>query len=445
MRGGILYNIARVKTIVVVLFLCFTAYSTENNIELKPHFWAIPQFGQIVKGKYKGENLLENRWLHNTLINFTFNAKINERMQAIASMEASTWYNTFPSDKISDIYQVPTQNFAFYIHHAEGIYSLGDLDNPWRLAIGLVPYKYNPHARNLGEYLFRTGTYPSFIFAEFEYAFVRITGIRLMKTFFKSWENELILTQRTEMQPFHDLNLTALSLYKFQDLFELGGGIQLAHLISMEENKTTPKTDLNMYIDTTIVFSGAVPVDTLADTSYYTYKGTKLMARAALDPKALINADVFGKNDLRIYFEAALLGWKNYPGYYENRMERLPVMAGFNIPTFKFLEVLAMEVEWYGSKYPNNHVHSIAAPHLWSSGAVPGSPQLDYMDYDWKKDDWKWSLYAKKIFTPGFMVSALAGRDHMRTRSQFAHQADYEEALTRPGHWYWMVRFTFGL
>ena len=41
----------------------------------------------------------------------------------------------------------------------------------------------------------------------------------------------------------------------------------------------------------------------------------------------------------------ALIGVKNYPGWYSERPEeRMPIMAGFNFPTFKILDVLSIEV-----------------------------------------------------------------------------------------------------
>jgi len=44
------------------------------------------------------------------------------------------------------------------LKESQGIYSFGDLDQPWlQLAAGYFPFKYNPQASNLGEYLYRSG------------------------------------------------------------------------------------------------------------------------------------------------------------------------------------------------------------------------------------------------------------------------------------------------
>ena len=78
----------------------------------------------------------------------------------------------------------------------------------------------------------------------------------------------------------------------------------------------------------------------------------------------------------------------------------------------------------------------LAFPHQAKGASTPA---------EWSKDDWKWSLYAKKVFTPGFMLSGLIGRDHVRLKSMWENSTDREEALTKPGHWYWMMRVTFGV
>ena len=67
-------------------------------------------------------------------------------------------------------------------------------------------------------------------------------------------------------------------------------------------------------------------------TGHYTFAGTKLMARASFDFKPFFKSfsDRFlGPNDLKIYSEAAILGVKDYPGYYSKLRDRIPRMIGF--------------------------------------------------------------------------------------------------------------------
>ena len=46
------------------------------------------------------------------------------------------------------------------------------------LAVGYFPYKYNPEARNLGEYLFRSGTYPVYLTNDYDFPLARVAGLR---------------------------------------------------------------------------------------------------------------------------------------------------------------------------------------------------------------------------------------------------------------------------
>jgi hypothetical protein len=73
--------------------------------------------------------------------------------------------------------------YLFYPHDVEGTYSLGDMERPFlTLGFGVFPFKYNPDVRNLGEYLYRTGTYPPTMSNTFDFPLARLTGFRLMST-----------------------------------------------------------------------------------------------------------------------------------------------------------------------------------------------------------------------------------------------------------------------
>src|SRR5690606_23264128 len=113
---------------------------------------------------------------------------------------------------------------------------------------------------------------------------------------------------------------------------------------------------------------GGGPSNPPIDVDYQEYKasGIKPIVTAAFDPKPLLGGlPMLGSNDLVLYGEAALLGVKDYPIFYDDWTKRVPVMIGFNLPTFKFLDVLAVEAEYYGSEYPDNFQGLI-------SGAVQG-------------------------------------------------------------------------
>ncbi|MDZ7262100.1 MAG: hypothetical protein ONB05_08355 [candidate division KSB1 bacterium] len=114
-------------------------------------------------------------------------------------------------------------------------------------------------------------------------------------------------------------------------------GIVFDRLFAAHPLATTPENLTNLVINRdTVKASDGITDSVVADTNgYYTFGGTKVMARIAFDPKPLLPWNFFGRRDVRIYGEMAVLGIKNYPRYYEKITERMPVMLGFNIPAFK--------------------------------------------------------------------------------------------------------------
>ena len=150
----------------------------------------------------------------------------------------------------------------------------------------------------------------------------------------------------------------------------------------------------------------------------------------------------FGPEDLKVYGEAAILGVKNYQLYYDTLSQRLPFMIGFNFPAFKFLDVLAWEFEWYGSPYPNNYQNAFSIQP--KPRPIPDSPQQGYTANDYQHDNWKWSVYAKRTIANSFSVIGQVARDHFRAHIKLPYNVEREEGLTKPNHWYWMLKVAYG-
>jgi hypothetical protein len=190
------------------------------------------------------------------------------------------------------------------------------------------------------------------------------------------------------------------------------------------------------------------------DYVWPTHKGIKLMGRFAFDPQALIGSNtLFGKNDLKLYGEIAVIGVQNYPGVYDKISERIPVMLGFDIPTFKLLDVMALEVEYYGSKVVPDlrkvSVNGSAVPQsIWVNRAKPPTdgtaPTFSQTPYDVNADNLKWSLYVSKIFAEHVKISGQVANDHFRTGgTAISTGKSYEEALTNPKDWYWFLKLSY--
>jgi hypothetical protein len=207
---------------------------------------------------------------------------------------------------------------------------------------GYFPFKYNPQSTNLGEYLFRTGTYPEVVVSGFENSNIdrpKIAGIHGAWGISPWVRIDAILNTELEIYPLRDINATAISTGAWPKIGSLAFGVQFAHLIALDSGKTTPGFD-KQYHPGVDQWVGYVDPET-GDTTLYTFKGTKLMARASLDVKGIVERfagtlSVLGKEDLKLYGEAAVLGVKNYPGWYNKISERIPVMAGVDWPTHQF-------------------------------------------------------------------------------------------------------------
>jgi hypothetical protein len=176
----------------------------------------------------------------------------------------------------------------------------------------------------------------------------------------------------------------------------------------------------------------------------------------SFDPKLLFaplgKCRFFGEQDLKLYMEAAILGMRNYPASnkydptivnniygYDSLWHKLPLMIGFNFPAFHLLDVLAVEIQWFGGTYPNNYYALFEG-----RNPLPYEPVPDYTHSDYAgRDDFKWSVYAKKTIVEGFWVMGQIARDHLRLQSVYLQQNDYEEALTIPKHWYWVLKFGY--
>ena len=192
--------------------------------------------------------------------------------------------------------------------------------------------------------------------------------------------------------------------------------------------------------------------NTYPDASYYTPAGLILNGRFSLDLRRLFDLSSLNPGDLRIYSEAALLGWKDYPVFYKSRLERFPIMAGINIPTFGLFDLAAVQVEYFNSPFKNSTL-----PLGGSNYAVPYYPagvdpegvysKDDYNDQS-KLDNWAWSVLLRRTFLSTFTVSAQAARDHLRTVGTdwfYGSRLEPNAILHNVSDWYWMLQLSWSI
>jgi hypothetical protein len=404
--------------------------------------------GQVVQGwerqSYDPTKKVSHVWQEKLLLSMSMRARIKERFEIIVGAEGAMDYSFFKQqEKFGEQSMLP----RFYPDHVEGSYSWGDPQKPWlRAGVGYFPFKYNPDVRNLGEYLYRTGTYPQYIINSFDYPQARLLGLHLSSDLFGLLHQDLMLTSETDMVPLADFGLSCLArITALRGLIDVGGGFFWSRLWSVNDQYTTPRWLGNEYRIDSIA---PVPPDTVTryDTSFYSFVGKKLMGRLTIDFKALFpGVSLFGPNDLRLYGEAAVIGLDDivdvvHPDrtWYNELWRRIPVMAGLNLPTFKILDVLALEVEYFRGKFPNSYENVYMLQNL----PQPASPGA-LINYG-KWDDFKWSVYATKTVGRCMTFTAQVANDHMRLVKHDDREMDKEEALRKPGDWWWCGKIGFG-
>jgi hypothetical protein len=275
----------------------------------------------------------------------------------------------------------------------------------------------------------------------FDQPFARLTGFKLNNTLFGTLHQDLLLTFETDIPPFYDASLSYIVNYDISNFINVGAGVEFAHLFYVDKKQTSPKDPTTRYM-------------TGNDTNYYTFKGTKLMARTSFDPKPFIPLSIFGKEDLKIYSEAVILGLENYPRNdtvgpydgsgknfwgYDSLKNKIAVLIGLNVPTFKLLDVLSIETEWYGCPYPNNYKTEDGL------GSAPSLPLPDLLPAKGiNRNKWKWSVYAKKMLLHDrFGVIFQCARDNMRLQSitDQSMTSEMESSLDLNNDmWWWMTK-----
>ena len=445
----------------LTLVLTGVSYGEGVSVKLTPTGYASYEVGQIVQADsltagggygYQCSHLLYQR----SFVGFNLQAAYDPLpITTNIGVELKSFTET-PREAIASADQGIHDRFFyfFYLTRGDFVYSPSEAFN---LDVGYFPVKYNEDARNLGEYLLRSGTYPQYLITNFDFAATRVTGVNAYGTLFGNLNYKALLTINTENATMGDLNLTGLASYSlFNRFLEFGGGVSFSSFISANTNHTQPKILTNeddLYPDKNGNVLYVTPANDTIRCSNYTFAGTKLMGRLSIDPKALLPGDItgmMGKEDLKLYSEAAILGVRNYPisvdtssagTRYDDILKRIPVMFGFNFPTFKILDVLSLEAEWFGSHYPNDESNYVlngmpsALGSKWNGGGYS-------MFADSTKDNWKWSIYAKKTFAGHFNVVVQAASDHLHwDQNAYGDQAYVmSEALTQPKEWYYVVK-----
>ena len=465
-----------------------------KNVQILPmQFSGAQELGYVMKGLYAAGNANaypETRdWLDHFSASITAKAIVADRFNLSAGLGGVF---QFRKPEIVNGGFSGSQRKSFFVGPVtEATYHFGEITDPWlKLGVGNWFYKYNTESFDLGEYLFRSGAYPTYTITG-GYNVVGSANAQMQgfKALFQ-WGNlkaDLFLTTQTTYAPLYDWSPAAVLNYKMGNgLFEFGAGANFTHFFQVNSSRSSVHRAVNGYFITSdgkeysantdyyhnrlafdqvrgnvnLIYNDSVdaalvdavvaaPPGTAPAIQYFDSKATLLMAKISFDPKKFFSTTLLGENDLKLYSELGVLGLENKPVFYKKVTERMPVMIGFNLPTFKLLDLFAVQAEYLNSPYMNNtyQIGNFAAnvPYIPLSSDTIMS-RVEYNDMA-ERDNLKWAVIVKKNFGK-LTFAAQAANDHLRVTSSeyyYGPQYDHGEITVSKDHWYFMTQVAWGL
>jgi hypothetical protein len=409
--------------------------STEKYVP-KLSGYASWESGEVVKGYSSAVPVeVDRAWLQTGYMGLCASADVTDHLRILAGGEGQFIVSFRRSENgNNDTYtELRFPQTVFSIKRGEALYSSGTEGNPlFQLEAGFFPYKYDADVKDLGEYLFRTYCYPASMINEFDKPYADLLGLRLGLTVNAGpgiFHNDLLLTTSMQFWPFDDFSLSYLADYSIPRIFTFGAGVQFFDLFSVGVDNS------QLGIDPT------TPLPNTMNGKNYTFAGTKLMGRFSFDPKGLFpdGDGWFGKEDFKLYGEVAILGIKDYDDTitnsqdgYSNILWRMPVMLGINIPAFRLLDVLGLELEYWDSPYANSITNV-----EYNMLPLPSSPQPHSFT--------KWSFNGRKSLGRHVCLIGQIANDHLMPKTTvMANQfADFTDVTIRNSDWWWTLKARF--
>ena len=466
----------RICCIFVIITAALSAYGDDGQKSgTKFSGYTYIEAGEVVKGVgYQLAYAYDHRWMSDACVGIFATTPIDEHLKVLMGFEGQLAFpfNSYIQNPDPQYVSTRYSINSFWVSKGEGIYTFGDLaGTSLQIEAGYFPYKYDDEVRNLGEYLFRTYCYPPIMLNLFDRTFTELMGFRIGNSLGGIFHHDLILNSETKQYPFNDFSLSYLFdaknpeiLFILPQFVTLGGGIQFYRLIPVRKDLDYfhGYSDINLISRDTI---GSYYDSTTHQTMYATteqwmgFPGTKVMGRTAIDFKKLFPEGlegVLGPEDLKLYGEIAVLGWQNYPKFFEDRWQRTPVTLGINWPTPKILhqfhnglfdffadiidlDILNTEVEYLDSPYWNSTYEVF-------NDMVPLQDNVcDTTSPIGKHSKFKWSLYAKKSIGKRMSLMGQVANDHLIPVSTNAREGiqDYHDVTLRVGDWWWNLRARF--
>jgi hypothetical protein len=337
-----------------------------------------------------------------------------------------------------------SRNYKVYLTSAEGIMRWNFenlLLSSLKIETGLFPYTINPQVKTLGNYLFRSTIHPPSIQNKMDYPWADLLGGNADVGLFENKVTfEAMIASEFIYAPFFDFTPAFGLKYQPNEIFDIGGVIAFNHAIQA---------------------SSALIADSIGEK----WQGTKIDLSASFDPKPLFGGmPFFTKDQFTIYAELAFLGLqgklevdtsnfvklrdydidttelKNLVFPKNSLLHRMPFMVGINLPTWKILDLLSIELEWFYSPYANDWFGLFD----WQKAEARQPASLKQWDNYINKDNFKWAINIKKSIS-NFEIRSFFGSDHTIYPYDNLQNGNFEQTLKRKGDWHWFVELRYNL
>jgi hypothetical protein len=446
----------------VCAFILFTTGQAADDVVVTTTAYGAMEAGQISKGYYYRKTATDAQpiahvWQQQAYGYLGFNALVKQRLNIFFAAEGLM---AFSSPQIATWPQTLQTRQFFNIKSAWASYRFGDIEAPFlTLQAGFFPYKYNPDARNLGEYLFRSNAYPLVIYSNFDKPYTDLFGLRAnvrMKDLgLKNslLENDLILNSELLCPPVQDWSVSDIVSYSLAGMATVSAGASFSRLFSVHQGIYPPNTSDRYFYPQNLPYVDKVKFyirDTSStDSALFDWKAIKLMGRASFDAKKLLSCDKFGREDLKLYVEADLIGLKNYPLFFGTRNERTLTTFGINLPGFRYIDVVNFEVEYCPNKSAFSDGNLYGANELTLVNVLPlDSSTADFTGgkYTVKRSPFRWSVYLKKsVLDDHVSFIAQFARDHKKINFYYFEYAymSFIESLQAKKDWWWSLKTEF--
>ena len=466
---------ARIAVASLLLASASARAEDATRLRLQASGWL--QFGRIMHSSDTLNPLYNynGNWNENYGAQFTVAADIDAHLQGalgLGGYQVNTPQGAVKATSQSAFVFVP------YITQARFTYSDGDPEaQSLRIDAGFFPFQPTTLNRNLGGYLLRGPVYPGILFSEFEAksldtTVANILGAHVRHGVGNVFTHDLIMRSEIEFPPVFDLSFIYLATVRPAPALELGAGVNFYRALAMRPRATDldkrdfqiedPSDGLpglaqaNPYLGNYAYIrrrqpDPAKPDSIVKDTIMLSHRGIKLMGRFAFDPKPLLGLEGWKPMDLKLYGEAAIIGVKDYPGVYPRIMERIPLMAGFGIPTLGLLDECVLEAEYYPAPFRDDYrrIMTEASPIPMNNNSYePKRAEGQAGDvHNMRSDDYKWSLYVSRTFGGCLKLSLQAANDHFRPLTHLNAEPTLverlESASTTQKDWYLMFRIGY--